>query len=77
MNKARHLANPASLVAFEYEDAEGGLTAHRAHPIELWFGLASSHAEAQWFLNAFDVGEEETLTFAMKDIVGWRLAGPA
>lgn len=42
-------------------------------PTKQWFGKTQWHTKEQWLLNAYDIDKKAMRTFAIKDILSWRV----
>lgn len=62
------------LVTFEYTNHKGIDSTRVVRPIRLWFGSTAWHTDAQYLLEAFDLGKLGTRDFAMCNVRNWRVS---
>lgn len=58
-------------VEITYTNYRGETSKRKVRPIKIWFGKTEWHPEAQWILDAFDIGKNAERSFALKDIKDW------
>lgn len=56
-----------------YRNHRGEVSERKILPRSLRFGVSLWHPEPQWFLEADDVNKAADRTFALKDILQWRV----
>lgn len=72
------MANDYTLVQFTYRNHRSETALRTARPIRIWFGSTAFHADAQWLLEAWDLGRRATRDFALANIEGgWQQVKPA
>lgn len=58
-------------VVIDYTNYRGERSKRHILPGHLRYAHNEWHPEYQWLLDAFDLGKQQTRTFAMKDIHSW------
>jgi predicted DNA-binding transcriptional regulator YafY len=59
------------VVTIDYTNWRGQRRKRRVIPGQIMLGNTQWHPEWQWLLSAFDLEDQMTKQFAMKDIHGW------
>lgn len=69
--------DPAKAISIFYTNHRGVTSRRLIVPKSVRFAASSWHPEPQWLLDAWDVDKQDERSFAMVDILSWRLAGAA
>jgi predicted DNA-binding transcriptional regulator YafY len=65
--------NPKHTVWIRYKNYRGETADRRIVPKQIRFASTPWHVEEQWLLDAFDIGKQAERSFALKDVLEWRI----
>jgi predicted DNA-binding transcriptional regulator YafY len=63
----------AQIVTIRYTNYRGETSDRQIVPKQIRFVSTEWHHEMQWILDAFDIDKRAERSFAMKDILEWRV----